>query len=115
MANDDDWEPAYIPPRGTRWNRDGTPIEPGSADARAESSDNVHPGEQVAESERRGMSLGNIVVGLGTAALVVAWWGALGVDIPFVYISAYPMLDFLVLSVASIAWVAFVYRWLTRH
>lgn len=109
MADDDDWEPAYIPPRGTRWSRDGTPIEPGSADARDDFSDHSHPGEQ------RGISLGNIVLGLGSVLLVVAWWGVLGVDVPFVYISAYPMLDFIVLCIVSIAWCAYVYRVLTRR
>ena len=29
MADEDDWEPAHIPPRGTQWKDAWTPIEPG--------------------------------------------------------------------------------------
>lgn len=114
MAEDDDWEPAQIHPRSTQWKNAWTPIDPGGAHAGAESHDDVRPADLVPEAQPRGISLGNILIGLATVLLGVAWWGALGVDVLFVYLTPSPMLDSIVLSVAGIAWAAFVWRLLSR-
>ncbi|MFV0634216.1 hypothetical protein [Demequina sp.] len=126
MAEDDDWEPASIPPRGTRWTRDedGAWVPdtsaPGEAPQEPASDSNRDPDDwptyhsPYEQARRRGASLVTAGVILGSVLLAVVWWGTLGAAASFVYISPYPMLDFIVLSSVTVAWCAFVWRWLNR-
>ena len=116
----DDWEPASPPPRGTRWARgaDGSWIPLGRDDPEPEPPA-ASPASQVptegTTAGRRRVSWTPIAVIVGSLLLGVAWWGTLGVEVTFVYLTASPMLDFILLTLVSVAWCWFVWRLLNRR
>ncbi len=96
----DEYEPAVIPPRGTVWRDAWTPVPPGEEE----------PVPPPVAPDRRSWRTGQfaILVG-GSAVIAVAWFGTM-TAIPFVYLTGVPLVDFLVLSVVTLGWLAYVWR-----
>ncbi len=97
---DDDWEPAVIPPRGTLWKDPWTPLPPGEEE----------PVPPPVVPDRRSWRTGQFaILAGGSTVIAVAWFGTM-TAIPFVYLTGVPLVDFLVLSVVTLGWLAYVWR-----
>lgn len=74
MAEDDDWEPAYIPPRGTQWKDAWTPIEPGEEYVPPEPRPESLPPEPEPRT-LRSRPWAAAGYALGGVFLASSWWG----------------------------------------
>ena|SRR5690554_3821655 len=115
MAEDDDWEPGYIPPRGTQWQNAWTPLEPGQEYVPPE----PRPGSLPADPAPRTLgsqpwaAAGYTVVAL---ILVAAWWDfwrdAGKADGPE---RAEFAMGFVYLGAVTCVYVFCLWRWLVRR
>lgn len=99
-------------------------FEPGDLPARDQFSEQasgpVADGEEPADGpptthQRRRLAAVEWALIGGFVVVVVGWVGTFGVAVPFVYITPYPMLDWLVLVVASLVWAVAALRWISRR